>query len=253
MKRGLLFAIPAAIIMSTAFVSAEETTEENVQKVACEIEDGDYVITIPVEDGDEGWKVDTQYMDDEVLKVGSEELADDTFVARIEPVEDGEATVVIGHYDGIACDKRMTFDLVVEDGKVKEAPSGSNVTSPTEEELEPLLTGKWAEEETQFTQMTITKNPEKGFDVEAAAPLTHGAYVFKATIYYDCNAGALIYDNGAFYEVPITDSDEAELGDPVQENTTGLISFDGDEEDLHLVWFRGQEEGELVRFERAEE
>lgn len=255
MKKRFITVIAAAAVFSTVFfVNAEEAakTGESEQVINCDFEDGSYIVRIPVEEGDTGWKVDEKYMDSEVLSIGSAEVVDDSFVVRVDPVADGEATVVIGHFDGSACDQRMTWDLVVEDGKVKECTGGSNEAAPSEEELDPQISGEWVEEETQFTQMTITKNPEKGWDVEIAAPLTHGAYIFKATINYDCNAGALVYDNGTFYEVPITDSDEAELGDPVQENTTGLISLDGDEEDLHLVWFRGQEEGELVRFERAE-
>ena len=254
MKKALLTVlVPAAILMASAFVTAEEKKEPDAQEINCLIEEGSYIVQIPVKENDEGWKVNDLELDESVLKVYSAEVIEDTFVARIDPEADGKATLEIDHYDGIACDQRLTWDLVVEGGEVKECTGGSNEEAPDEESMDAYLTGVWMEDETQFSEMEIAKNPEKGWDVEIVSPASHGAYVTKATVYYDCMTESLVYDNGTVYEAPITDSDETELGDPAAENTEGMLKITGDdEENIRLEWTHG-DDSEATIFVRAAE
>lgn len=63
--------------------------------------------------------------DDSIVKLYSAELVEDTFVVRYDPVGDGDVTVAVRHYTGIACDELYTFDLHVEGGAVTEEVSGS--------------------------------------------------------------------------------------------------------------------------------
>ena len=200
------------ILALCGFAALAGTAEET--KINCLIEEGSYIIQIDDPEGDLGWLADDMAQDDSVVKLYDADLIEDTFVIRYDPVADGEVTVAVRHYTGIACDQVHSFDLAVENGQVKENTSGSFTASPLDQDLDVHVGGQWFEKDTQFTQMTFEKNPERGWNVEIAAPMTHGAYIFKTTVQYDCELGSFVYDKGKFWEVPITESDEeAELGE----------------------------------------
>ena len=205
-------------------------------KINCEIVEGSYVIQIDVADGDTGWTADDMSQDDTVVKLYDADVIEDTFVARYDPVGDGDVTVGVRHFTGIACDEVHTFDLHVENGAVTESTGGSYTASPDEAEMDPFLSGEWTESGTRFTQMTISKNAERGWDVEIASPLTHGAYVFKATIYYDCELDSFVYDKGMFWDVPVTEEPNPELGEAKITGTSGSIAMAGDEKGITLTW-----------------
>ena len=119
-------------------------------------------------------------------------------------------------------------------------------------ETDAALIGDW-ETEDQFSRMTIEKNPGgEDWDVEIASPLTHGAYIFKTTIYYDCDVNGFVYDKGKFWDVPITDSDEAvELGEAKLAGTTGVFTFVEDDQEVYLTWYDDHDPETEVVFERA--
>ena len=217
-----------------ALAQAEPAAEGT--KINCEIVEGSYVIQIDVADGDTGWTADDMSQDDTVVKLYDADVIEDTFVARYDPVGDGDVTVGVRHFTGIACDEVHTFDLHVENGAVTESTGGSYTASPDEAEMDPFLSGEWTESGTHFTQMTISKNAERGWDVEIASPLTHGAYVFKATIYYDCELDSFVYDKGMFWDVPVTEEPNPELGEAKITGTSGSIAMAGDEKGITLTW-----------------
>lgn len=220
--------------------------------INCLIEEGSFIIQIDDPEGDLGWVADDMAQDDSVVKLYDADLIEDTFVVRYDPVGDGDVTVGVRHYTGIACDELHTFDLHVENGAVTESTGGSYTASPDPAEQDPFLVGEWLEKETQFTQMTIVKNPGgRGWDVEITSPLTHGAYIFKATIDYDCELDAFVYDKGKFWEVPVTDDENAELGEAKIVGSTGSFTIGGAEEDLTLTWYSDVSPEERVVFERS--
>lgn len=112
--------------------------------------------------------------------------------------------------------------------------------------------GEWVECETQFTQMTIEMNPQEGLDVEIAAPLTHGAYIFKTTVQYDENQRCFTYNKGKFWAVPITEEENPELGEAKIAGTVGTFTFTWKEDRLVLTWVDDSQPDREVRFERAE-
>ena len=120
-------------------------------------------------------------------------------------------------------------------------------------ETDAALIGDW-ETEDQFSRMTIEKNPGgEDWDVEIASPLTHGAYIFKTTIRYDADRHCFTYNKGKFWDVPITDSDEAPaLGEAKVAGTIGAFTFTGDPENLILTWEDDSRPGETVVFYRAD-
>ena len=231
-------------------VEAQDTTEAN--RINCLIEEGSFIIQIPVEYRGMDWIADDMAQDDTVVKLYDADVIEDTFVARYDAVGDGYVTVGVRHFVGIACDEVHTWDLHVENGAVTEITGGSQVGAPEEFEIDPYTTGEWIEQETEFTQMTVEKNEGRGWNVVIVSPLTHGAYIFKATIYYDCDREAFVYDKGKFWDVPVTDSEEeTELGEAKIAGATGSFAFGGSSiEDATLTWHNDDTAEEVV-FVRA--
>lgn len=252
MKKYVSAMLVIALMLCGFAALAEGTQDAAGLEVNTLTEDGSFIIQIGAGD-DLGWIADDMAQDDSVVKLAFEDTLEGTYVARYEPTGDGDVTVGVRHYIGIACDKRLTWDLRVADGAVQEVTGGSQAFSPDEAEQDPLLSGEWLQAETQFTQMTVQKNEARGWDVEIAAPMTHGAYIFKTTIYYDCDVNGFVYDKGKFWDLPITDSDEAvELGEAKLAGTTGVFAFSEDDQEVYLSWYDDHDpEADIVVFERA--
>ena len=246
MKRFIALAL--SLMLLCGFAAAAET--DGGTKINCLIDEGSYVIQIDDPEGDLGWVFESENTD--VVVLDSAALTDGAFVARFDPAQDGEATVTARHYTGIACDALYTWDLRVKGQKVTECTGGSDTMSPAEEELESWISGEWTEQDTQFTTLTVEKNPERGWDVEATSPLTHGAYVFKTTVSYDCEVSGFVYDKGKFWDAPA--DEDAELGEAKSAGTVGSFTLglaaDGSE-CVTLLW-HDDVLGEDVVFVRSE-
>ncbi len=203
------------------------------------IEDGSYILRIPVQENEAGeWVADDMSQDDSIVKLAYARMENGAFEVRYDPVGDGEMAVAIRHFNGIACDLAHTFDLLVKDGKIQEVTGGSYTASPTDAEMAAFCTGEWREQETQFTQMTISTNDEGLLTAEIISPMSHGAYLFRMTLHYDCELNAFVYDDGAVYELPITDGEETALSEPTHQNLGGRLLLLTDENDqLLLSWY----------------
>lgn len=241
MKKMIAF-ILATLLSLTIGALAESTS------INCLINEGSYIIQIDDPEGDLGWMAASG--DESIVKLYDADLIEDTFVARFDPVADGEATVSVKHYTGIACDEAHTFDLVVKDGAVTESTGGSYTASPDPIEFDPYLIGDWDADDSAV--MVITKNPsDRAWDVEIASPLTHGACIFMTTIYYDCDLNCFVYDKGKFWDVPITEDVYDELGEAKIAGTAGSFTLN---DDGTLTWTDFKEatgEDEMV-FKKAE-
>ena len=177
----LTFFLAAALTVSSL---AEDTAPDAIRG---DIVDGSYVFRIPMLPDDSGeWVPDAEFAGGPVVRLASAESEDGALVVRYEPVQDGTVTVNLRHYNGYACDAVHGFDLLVTGGSIQEVTGGSYTETPSDEDLDPYLSGKWLEKDTQFTEMMLSKNPESGWDAEITSPLTHGGYVFRATLHYDC-------------------------------------------------------------------
>ena len=246
MKKSIILFLTALMCLIGISAQADGTS------INCLIENGSYIIQIDDPEGDLGWVADDMAQDDSVVRLYDADLIEDTFVVRYDPVGDGDVTVGVRHFSGIACDEVHTFDLHVENGAVTESTGGSFTASPDPTEQDPLIIGKWLEKDTQFTQMTIEKNPDgKAWDVEILSPLTHGAYIFKATIYYDCELDSFVYDKGKIWDVPITEEENPELGEAKIAGSTGSFTIGGTEEALTLTWYSDVNPEDRVVFEKS--
>ena len=245
MKKLIVLLLTLALLACVPGATAE-TKEVNAL-----LTDGSFVVQIPVVDGDLSWIADNTAQDDSVVKLYDADVIEDTFVARYDPTGDGDMSVSVRHYIGIACDELFVWDLHVADGAVQEIIGGRHVVSPDEAEQDPFLSGEWQEADTQFARLTIEKNVERGWNVEVVSPVSHGAYIFKTTIYYDCDLDSFVYDKGKFWDAPL-DGSTANLGNAAVAGTCGSFALVGDEQGLRLTWYDDQYPERTIAFEPAE-
>ena len=230
-KKIILPLLAAALALVCVLASAEAA-----DALRGALEDGAYVVRIPVGPDEPGeWRAESPE-GDAAVRLAASGTEDGVFTARYEPATDGDAAVEIRHYDGAACDRVHGFNLRVEDGRMTEPVGGSYTESPAEDELDPSLSGEWLERDTQYTSLFIEKNPDRGWDAEVISPVSHGAYVLAMTLFYDCAENALVYEDGRLFSAPITDSEEADLGEPLAAGLAGALTLSADGDRLALTW-----------------
>lgn len=232
MKRfTALMLILAALVLCAA-------TSEVSGNIENDLRAGSFILNIPIVEGDDGtWRTEIVSGGD-VVKQSGERVQDGVFQARFDPVSNGEATVAAQRFEGIVCDRAITWTLVVSEGKVEVINLVSDIEAPATD-----VTGEWREAKTQFTAMTIAPRPDKGWDVEITSPLTHGAYIFRARMWYDCALNAFVYDDGTFYDIPLVDGESPKA---VAVGTAGNLTFD---DASRLIWQDSERNGDRVIFE----
>ena len=250
MKNALIILL-ALMVTLTAFGAALAEDAENAA-ILCDIVDGSYTILIPVEENDAGtWLLDGEVNDGGVVKIVKALYTDNGFEAQIDPVGDGEAVVTALHeYHMGVYDAVHTWTLRVQDGAVAECTGGSYTAMLAEQDLDDYFRGEWLEKDTQFTRLSAAKNPELGWDIEIVSPLTHGAYLFRATVYYDCLEEGFLYRDGLLYDLP---TDDSGLGDPVRAGLTGSLKYEADEGgEISLRWTDSDSPDQSIVFVRTE-
>ena len=217
------------------------------------IKDGAYELRIPLTTGKTEWKAIIPEEATACLTLDKEGTEDGAYVARFVAASDGSATVYVGRFEHGACQELHGFELLTAEGAVKESTGGSYTAAPHDEDLDPYLTGSWLEAETQFTQLSIVKNPEAGWDITVISPVSHGSWRFQATMYYDCLEDCLVYHDGRLADILPETSEAASA--PVAENIAGkmLLCGDKDGESLTLRWESGLDSVPTTVFTRAEE
>ena len=235
----------AAMLCACGVALAEAADSRVGMKVDTLIEDGEFIIQVDAGE-DLAWLADDMEQDPSVVQLAYADNLEGTFVARYSPVGDGDMTVGVRHYAGIACDEVMTWDLHVEHGAVQEVIGGSYAVSPADEEIDADLLGEWLEADTQATALTIEKNPERGWDIEIVSPVSHGAYVFKTSVLYDCELNALLYDKGKFWDIDGNYEEGAELGEAAMAGTTGELALLGDEQSPVLGWHDDERQVDIL-------
>ena len=214
-----------------------------------EIADGRYMLSVSVAAEDAGeWQADVLAQETAVVSLESAEVRDGVYTAVFAPVSDGAQTVVLRHYTGIACDQLNTFDLKVRDGKVEEVTGGSHTGSPLSAELDPYISGPWYQKDTQLMQLTLTANADNGWNLELVSPMTHGAYCYTATVYFDCELEALVFQDGAMYDLQADGTPMAEPRVTDGHGRIELIPIDSENLELALTWYadHAPEDEEIV-------
>jgi len=248
---GVVLAVAMLLLVCAAY--AEEGTENSVAQITGKIDDGAYVLSLKTDPKDPGeWRADEMAQDDSVVKLASSGVENGVFTARYEPTGDGEVTVSLRHFsEHNTCDEMHTFDLLVKDGKVQEETGGSYLATSPDDVLDPVLSGKWLEKDTQFTVLNATKKDGDGWDVEIMSPVSHGAWLIRATAYQDCEYEGLVYADGVRYDL-------TPEGEPAEKEAAkdlwGTLTFGGTADNIQLVWYDMElsENGETVTFEKAD-
>ena len=248
LKRWIALILAALLLMS-AFAVAE--TEESVLKVDSLIEDGSFIVQIPATSGENGWVADDMSQDDSIVKLYDADTIEDTFVARYDPVGDGDVTVCVKHMNSLACDMALTWDLRVKDGEVQEVLGGSQTQSPDEMEQDPYISGEWQINDNIMAGMTITKNDGQGWALQIATAYP-GVYVFQADMAYDCELDQFVYSNATVYQSEITNSPEIVLGDVVETGASGTLSFVEVNGSPRLEWYNALSPEETALFYRPD-
>ena len=263
--KKLIFAaaIAAALVATGCAAPSGQSSQESASgqavsssESASSTQDGEYAISLAVPEGLAGeWRTDDPAtQENNIVKLVSAEMQGSEFVARYEAVNDGETTVNLKHYNGPACDLLYTYTLSVDNGQIAEKGEPVVTEAPDDDVLGQFLLGAWVDNEAPYAQLDIAKNPEGGWDAEAITPASHSGHVYKMTLYYDCDLQRLVYDNGTLYDVPITDSDKGELGDPVAADQQGIVEVvSTDEGKVRLLWnAEANSEGVDIYFERPD-
>ena len=245
MKKLLATILTLTLLACGLAAFAEEAPAQVNEKFNTLIEDGEFIIQVDAGE-DLAWLADDMEQGPAVVQLACADNLEGTFVARYSPVGDGDMTVGVRHYAGIACDEVMTWDLHVENGAVQEVIGGSYAVSPADEEIDASLLGEWLEADTQATALTIEKNPERGWDIEIVSPVSHGAYVFKTSVLYDCELNALLYDKGKFWDIDGNYEEGAELGEAAMAGTTGELALLGDEQSPVLGWHDDERQVDIL-------
>ena len=232
--------------------SAESSSGEGESSSAAAL----YEISLAVPEGQEGeWRTDDPAtQENNIVKLVSAEEADGRFTARYEAVNDGTTSINLKHYSGLACDLFYTYFLTVDNGQISEAAQPVETKAPEADALGSFLEGEWAEDDTQFATMTVAAGAAGGFDAQVVTPATHSGHIYKMTLYYDCDLQKLVYDDGSVYDVPITDSEEDELGDPKATDQQGTVEvIPTDDGKVALYWnSEANSEGRDITFMRAD-
>jgi len=253
MKKIIAMILAVAMLILVCAAYAEDGTENFVAQITGKTEDGAYVLSMKTDPKDPGeWRADEMAQDDSVVKLASSGVENGVFTARYEPMGDGGVTVSLRHISvHNTCDELYTFDLLVRDGKVQEETGGSYLAAAPDDVLDPVFSGKWLEKGTQFTVLNATKKNGDGWDVEIMSPVSHGAWLIRATAYQDCEYDGLVYADGIRYDLT-PDGEPAEK--QAAKGLWGTLSFGGTADDIQLVWYDMgmSESGEIVTFEKAD-
>ena len=236
----------AGFIAMTASMNESEIAAQNTM---WDIVDGCFVLSVQT-DSTGKWSADEMAQPDSVVKLSESRTENGVLTARYEAVGDGEATVSLRHInEHNTCDELYSYILQVKDGKAQEITGGSYTASPAEAEVDPYISGEWLEKDTQFTTLNVTRKTDGGWYVEITSPVSHGAWVIRATAYHDCEYDAFVYSDGVKYNLipgETTREEEAETG------LQGMLRFTGTIDNLQLAWQNTMNpDGETVTFEKA--
>ncbi len=237
----LILTLAAAAGLAVSAAAAEEADTSPV--FTGEYDGGEYVVRIPLS-GTDAWTFGFTDGEQTAVEVAAAEQTDGCLVIRLAPAADGEATLVLGHMADGVCDGLHTVDVRVENGSI-EATGGSFTAAPSVYELLFVLAGEWLEEDTQFTSLQIEWSVDGGLALTFVSPMTHGEYVLRATARYDCVMDALVYGNGARFDLT---AEGTASETPAEEGLAGFVTFAGTDEAPQLVWHDGETE---IVFERA--
>lgn|GEM_PF-2339360 len=241
MKKAMKIILAAAAVLTLLCCAA---AARETAAIRGGIEEGDYVLRIPVAPEDAAaWLADDPQGEPVTLR--GIRMEGGELVIAYAPVNEGECTVYLRHMAEGVCDRMHGFDLTVGPDSAIEVTGGSYAAAPDPDDLDPYLPGEWLQEENQFTVMDIVRDGDC-WTVEIVSPMTQEARMLRATMRYDCDAEALVYHDGVMYDLPDTEN-------PVASDLSGRLEWLGTEEAPQLAWISwdGAGDDREIVFDRA--
>ncbi len=221
MKKQIIALMLALLTLTAAFYACAEGAGSSIEG---SIADGAYTMTFPPVIG--AWEASVS--EEGALTIASETLDESGHytVTVAAAVENGAGTLTVARRVGPVRIEAHTADLTVENGAVTELTGGSHTVASPEDDLAEVLVGEWnTDPENNLLVMTIARGAEGGFDVEIVSAVSHGALLWKMTVYEDCVDDALVYVGGTLYNAPITDTETTDVGEPIREGLSGSFKL----------------------------
>ena len=256
--------------VETAVETAVEAADDSAQVWECSsnLEDGIFTIYIQSHADDKEGYYWTWYTGDKGdatlfdLLTQSDQEEGYAYVGSFMALEGetGDDYIRIAHTNGFAVDQYMDFNIRIENGKITEHTGGGHALPTTDEEMDPIISGDWEAEDGSNVFLTLSLNPEGGFDgvVSDGSGRDGVTQLYTFTAEFDVISNAFIYQNGGFHAAQITDGSEPETEEPAEAaegTSTGLIGFDPmseSPEDLKLILHDLNYAEEDITFVRAE-
>ena len=294
MKKSIAFILTAgtlAAVLTTAPFYAQETedvlpevltevssdvseldtdsqSEPQGTKINTSIENGVLTITIDDPREDNGNLYWTYYTDDKGDASLVELLTQSTddgvaYAGSFRAIDDGTDTIRIARTNGTYVLEYEDFEVLCENGEIKEITGGGQAFGVDPEELIEVIGGIWNEKDGGSSVMEFTLGTDGGIDVVVSDGSGKDGVTefYTMTVYYDAIRDALFYNNGTSHTAAITDGSEEDTeaaapADDSEESADAgfgalrLESETDEEDDLIIYWDDLSSNADTVAFVR---
>lgn len=249
MRKTMLGCVLMAVSLLAVPVFADETECVPDNTVTTELEDG--VLTIRIEESNEkeqdpdfwwetytGDKGDASFVELITQSTDEEGYA---YAGSFRAIDDGEDTIRLVHTNGHYTKEYLDFDVVTENGEIKETTGGGQAFETKAEDLAPILEGVWDEMD-GTNVLEISEAPDGGlrFVVSNGSGRDGMATFYTMTAYYDAVEDALVYWDGTEETATIEAEGEIETDQAETESAgegTGLFALELQEDDsIGIFW-----------------
>ena len=249
MRKTMLGCVLMAVSLLAVPVFADETEYVPDNTVTTELEDG--VLTIRIEESAEkeqdqgfwwesytGDKGDASFVELVTQSTDEEGYA---YAGSFRAIDDGEDTIRLVHTNGHYTKEYLDFDVVTENGEIKETTGGGQALETKAEDLAPILEGVWDEMD-GTNVLEISEAPDGGlrFVVSNSSGRDGMATFYTMTAYYDVVEDALVYWDGTEETATIEAEGETETDQAETESAgegTGLFALELQEDDsIGIFW-----------------
>ena len=152
--------------------------------------------------------------------------------------EEGEDYIRIVHTNGKYVDEYMDFNVVIEDGEIKENNSGSHTLPTYAEDLAAVLGGTWQDTADPNTFLEIGVGEDGGLDmvISGAGGKDGMISYYTLTAYFDALQDALVYENGAEHTAAISGETETEADtDESEGSERGVLLIEAGDDDADIT------------------
>ncbi len=242
MNKKMIIAAVISIGMMASSVSAGETEPDTVQTgvsnhVTTEMTDG--VLTIRIDsaekkDADSGfywttWRGDKG--DSSAVEVITETDMEEglAYAGSFRAIDNGDDTIRLVYTNGQYVKEYLDFNVLAEDGEIREITGGGQAFETKGEDLAPYLEGTWEETEggTHFMEISLSDDGGLSFTISNSGGRDGNTVFYTMTAYYDAIREALVYWDGVEHQAAITDNEtDTEAQEAAGEGGAGVFGIE---------------------------